>query len=937
MVIVNKLSKIYEGKSQRIVALDNVSLTLLDSGLVFLLGKSGCGKTTFLNMLGAMDTFDGGDIVVDGRALSSLTYAERDAYRNTYVGFVFQEYNLIEDFNVEQNIAIAQELQRKQASPEEIGELLKSLDLEGLQKRAISELSGGQRQRVAIARALIKNPRLLLCDEPTGALDSQSGESLMNLLKKISRKRLVVVVSHDRDFAERFGDRIIELKDGKVISDSDSSERVKDDGKELSLTFARLKTSRAAGLGLRTALKRPVRFTLSALLLGLATFVLSMAILISLFNYDVSVVRTIINAGRDYNISELRYVVGSGEIVSGDDLLIKADDGLVGEYSSRYNLSAQGLVRADNRSSFAGSVYRFDDWLDSRPGQDSYTPDFTYPLEFSYFMQLDADIVNKFGFKLIGELPVEDDEIVITAYNARSFIQYDLKGENGERISISNIGDMIGKRIYVGETDLSDETFTPISDYTVCGVITNLDLDNTYYRTLYTQTLREVWMSGGNNITDEYNFLKNNYLFTAGFFSPAAFEQRKNENRDTVFTTGVLKHDAALGGYDREDALLHREDIYLRVGSNYNDYADYVPVLTYETMQDDMPVYTFGSEPDGDGVVLSLHVIFSLIEDRRIELSPEDAQKYGCTYLSDYIDNEFLPQDFLEQLVLENDFGGVDPGDGSLQTVAGNIARIVNNGEFVVDGVPYARLGYENISDVVEKYVAGTEVELDNTDSKYMKMRLAGVAFYPGEAMPYEYENGFIIVSENLAEELTYGAYGNYYDGIISPMPSSYSEVSTLWEDNVSRSDGVNFLMSQYESMAVDSYVNSSVGLSISAAALGGVMILIAILLIFNFITNSVALREKDIKILRNLGAGRGEICKIFYTESILTALISAVLAAVLTAVGAWLLNTLYASRILPSLVSIVFEWWIPLAILGITLLISFIVTLLVLIKKVKR
>ena len=144
MIEVKELKKVYQSKKHQTVALDGVSLTLPDSGMVFLLGKSGCGKTTFLNMLGAMDTFDGGDIIVEGRPLSALTDKERDAYRNTYVGFIFQEYNLIDDFDVEQNIAIAQELQRSEPDSEAISKLLASLDLEGLEKRKIDELSGGQ-------------------------------------------------------------------------------------------------------------------------------------------------------------------------------------------------------------------------------------------------------------------------------------------------------------------------------------------------------------------------------------------------------------------------------------------------------------------------------------------------------------------------------------------------------------------------------------------------------------------------------------------------------------------------------------------------------------------------------------------------------------------------------------------------------------------------
>ena len=220
MLEVRGLSKIYKTKKGADVkALDNVSLQFPKTGMVFLLGKSGSGKSTLLNVCGGLDAPTSGEILVKGRSSKDFSQSDFDSYRNTYVGFIFQEYNILNEFSVEDNIALALELQGKPKDKKAVAELLKQVDLEGYVKRKPNTLSGGQKQRIAIARALVKSPEIIMADEPTGALDSVTGKQVLETLKKLSQDKLVIVVSHDREFAEQYGDRIIELKDGQVLSD----------------------------------------------------------------------------------------------------------------------------------------------------------------------------------------------------------------------------------------------------------------------------------------------------------------------------------------------------------------------------------------------------------------------------------------------------------------------------------------------------------------------------------------------------------------------------------------------------------------------------------------------------------------------------------------------------------------------------------------------
>ncbi len=220
MLEIKALTKVYRTKGGADVrALDGVSLTFADTGMVFLLGKSGSGKSTLLNLIGGLDKPDSGEIVVKGRGSKTFSTSDFDSYRNTFIGFIFQEYNILNEFTVEQNIALALELQGKPKDREKIAKILASVEMEAFAKRRPNTLSGGQKQRIAIARALVKDPEIIMADEPTGALDSNTGKQVFDTLKKLSAEKLVIVVSHDREFAEIYGDRIIELKDGKVISD----------------------------------------------------------------------------------------------------------------------------------------------------------------------------------------------------------------------------------------------------------------------------------------------------------------------------------------------------------------------------------------------------------------------------------------------------------------------------------------------------------------------------------------------------------------------------------------------------------------------------------------------------------------------------------------------------------------------------------------------
>lgn len=218
-LVVKNLTKIY-GNSKKneaeVKALENATFSVNKGELVFVLGPSGAGKSTLLNILGGMDKATSGDYILDGKNVTKMSEKELSKFRRNEIGFVFQFYNLMPSLTAYENVFIASSLVDKHFDP------MKMLELVGLKDKAKnfpSQLSGGQQQRVAIARALVKNPTLLLCDEPTGALDSKTGAQILNLLFKVAKEeqKTVIVVTHNRALTV-CADRIIEIQDGKVVS-----------------------------------------------------------------------------------------------------------------------------------------------------------------------------------------------------------------------------------------------------------------------------------------------------------------------------------------------------------------------------------------------------------------------------------------------------------------------------------------------------------------------------------------------------------------------------------------------------------------------------------------------------------------------------------------------------------------------------------------------
>ena len=283
MLEIKEISRIYKGEDYELKALDKVSINFRKNEFVSILGQSGSGKTTLLNIIGGLDKFTSGDLVINGVSTKSYKSSDWDKYRNHKIGFIFQNYNLILHQSILANVELALTLSgvSKGKRKKRAKEALVKVGLEKHIHKKPTQLSGGQMQRVAIARALVNNPDIILADEPTGALDSETSIQIMDLLKEVAKDKLVIMVTHNPELAKEYSTRIVNLKDGHIIDDSNpfdgNEEREETDNKKsssmslltsLSLSKNNLVTKK--GRTILTAIAGSIGIIGITLILGLA-------------------------------------------------------------------------------------------------------------------------------------------------------------------------------------------------------------------------------------------------------------------------------------------------------------------------------------------------------------------------------------------------------------------------------------------------------------------------------------------------------------------------------------------------------------------------------------------------------------------------------------------------------------------------------------------
>lgn len=483
MIELKHVGKIYKSKkSSDTIALNDVSLQIPDKGLVFIVGRSGSGKSTLLNLLGGLDNLTSGEVLVSGKNISNFTDKEFDSYRNSYVGFVFQEFNILEQYNVYENIELALKLQEKESSKEEINKLLELLGIKDLGERGVNELSGGQKQRVAIARALIKSPKIILADEPTGNLDKTSSDQIFDILKEISSNQLVIVVSHDKEAALRYSDRVIEVEDGKVISDSDSTEILDDSTFEFKKS--KLPFSYAVKMALNSLKSKPSKLVMTIILTAMSLVFMGFTANCSLFDR----VRLITNTMRD-NDNYVYTVKYSWFDTNGNQREIELDDEKLENIEKITNSKVNPVYK----------LYDDGECLNFKFGEHEQDRGFYIDSIYADFVEVeDSRVIGD----LIGREPKKNNEIVVHKYFADYAIKYGIVLSDGElyfaedyeELVSSNRGIKLGKNtVYiVGIVDDDDSAYLDVKN----GGSFDSEEEREFFWNTYVERSRNIYVKG---------------------------------------------------------------------------------------------------------------------------------------------------------------------------------------------------------------------------------------------------------------------------------------------------------------------------------------------------------------------------------------------------------------------------------------------------------
>lgn len=857
MLETKNLTKIYKPKKGvPVTAVDNVSLKFSDTGMVFLLGKSGSGKSTLLNLLGGLDSYDDGEILISGVSSKTFTPEHFDSYRNTYLGFIFQEYNILDEFTVGANVALAIELQGKKASDGEINRILSEVDLDDYGMRKPGELSGGQKQRVAIARALVKDPDIILADEPTGALDSATGRQVLDTLKKLSKKKLVIVVSHDREFAENYADRIIELADGRVVgdteyfncdSDADSEglsfgaegitvspkyrlkeddlkaineylERIKSDGpvtiypkdrKRKSAPFdeknlkcdgkrpfrlikSKLPMKSAFRIGAGALRYKKIRLVITVLLSCIAFGLFGLADTFGAYDHITTCTDSVIDTGIDYAS------VSKAKKVSDSD-------GSTYFRTYGYQISRDDIEMFSEKAgvNMIGVFEPKDISLlfDSNYDSSVSLSETDYSILstcFSGLAEANGEYLAAMGYETIaGRLPDGNkNEIAVSSHIADTFIKAGYKAATEDEYrKISNASELVGKTLRLGDTD-----------FTVVGIIdTHFDTERYLPLTVEDKDLTTAEELVRYALSHELSYSQNYSLHCAAVVGEGFIENNYPDVGSRMITDGYLYF------LDQKKESVEIDPYYMAPIGDKN--------------RDDIIWFEDGKDSLGDGEIVISSDLFEFLS----------AIREGD------IDSSYYSTEPYSEVRVELSFDALKEAAEKTGEMTATVRR--NGGDREMEEIPgYRIVGYVDSSENAE---------------------------YCGTVITKEEECRGLISQDD-----------GRFDFAVGAMPKTRDGIRTFLEVAYDESGDVKYPVKNSVTYELDSVNDVFVTLSKIFLYVGIAFAVFASIMLSNFIATSISYKKQEIGILRAIGSRSNDVFRIFFSESFIIAMINFVLSS---------------------------------------------------------
>lgn len=896
MLELQNVRKVYKTKSKDVVALDDINLYFEETGMVFITGKSGSGKTTMLNVIGGLDSFDSGKLIVKGKGFETFNQRDFDNYRNSFVGFVFQEYNLLDEMTVEKNISLAMELQGQKKDLEAINELLCRVDLEGLNGRYPSELSGGQKQRVAIARALVKKPQIILTDEPTGALDTQSGLQVMDLLKELSAERLVIIVSHNLELAHDYADRVIQMIDGRVerdyqiLRDVDSDEvnivenadkvyvrrgaKLSDDEKTLlsngiaeskdvivvdrrtyveqptkilkknydavgcKFVKGRLGFSNNLKLGFSNLKIKPFRLVVTILLCAIAFSVFGLFDTMAIYDQG----RLTANTLKNSNVPSV--VLSASVRGENDDVSINVSQKLIDDVNSGTGMNFKGIFKL-------GSMIK-----PTEIGKLSYISKYYATAKLEGVIEFDEAEMTTHNLRLLhGKMPTEYDEIAISEYYAWCIINWGYASQTHPFvINSANYADTTPESLIVDNNPI---TLTiNKKHYKVVGIVNAGDIDEKY------DSVLADYASTSSTLTTEFsNYISNSlqmYAYVkAGFVNNYYLESFELINYKSIDSS--FKFDS--------DATVQFTDFYC-----YDDLSKFENAIYYFDPEK--------KELQGNEILVNAYAFESMYA-----VAPTAG--FGLNRFRTLVSNSSKYRGYDERVdeYLQRIKTSKTTGAEKIEALRNAIDLIHE-----VCKTDYRDVEIETKVSKYDttKYNPDNSGELLGVSLNNDKYKIVG--FYTtGKHINTVARTPYVLTKDGL-DNLGINTNQGVFSSMISPATKDGAKINAIVR-LVEGDNGIMYASSNNVIKIIDvnkDFLNKMSTLFLIASAVFAVF---AIAMMANYIATSITNKHTEIGILRALGTSGGDVLKMFLTESIIIALINIVLSNVLTAVSCMFIN----------------------------------------------